>query len=174
MRGLVRVKPFTEDPEAVAAYGPVEDETGGRRFDLTITGRVKGMLLARIAGIADRDAAEGLKGVRLYVARAKLPAPDADSFYQTDLIGLRAETADGTPVGKVKAVQNYGAGDLLEIAPDRGASFFLPFTRAAVPVVDPAGGRVVVAPAPGLLPGAAGEDDGDMDDGDAPDAGTAP
>lgn len=169
MRGLVRVKPFTEDPEAVTAYGPVEDEAGARRFELTITGQIKGMVLARIDGIADRDAAESLKGVRLYVARAMLPAPDAESFYQTDLIGLRAETADGAPVGRVKAVQNYGAGDLLEIAPDRGASFFLPFTGAAVPVVDLEGGRVVVAPAPGLLPGEAGEDGGDTDD-----AGTAP
>lgn len=164
MRGLVRVKPFTEDPDAIAAYGPVEDETGTRRFDLTVTGRVKGMVLARLDGVTDRDAAEALKGVRLYVARAALPAPDEESFYQADLVGLRVESVDGAEVGRVKAVQNYGAGDLLEIAPDRGASFFLPFTRAAVPVVDLDGGRVVIAPAPGLLPGDA-DADADAEDG---------
>ncbi|MHA1114414.1 MAG: ribosome maturation factor RimM [Alphaproteobacteria bacterium] len=167
VRGLVRVKPFTEDPAAVAAYGPVEDEAGARRFNLAVTGRAKGVVVVRIEGIADRDAAEALKGVRLYVPRAALPEPEADDFYQSDLLGLRVETLDGQRIGRVKAVQNFGAGDLLEIAPERGPSFFLPFTRETVPEVDIGGGRVVVAPAPGSLPG----DESPEDREDVEDAG---
>jgi 16S rRNA processing protein RimM len=145
LRGLLRVRPFTDVPEDVAAYGPVETEDRGRRLTLEIANRVgKGIILVRANGIADRTAAEALKGVRLYVARDMLPAPDEDEFYHTDLIGLAAETGDGEPVGRVRAIHDFGAGDSLEIAEPGGDVVIVPFTRLAVPRIDIAGGRVVV------------------------------
>ena len=107
----------------------------------------KDMLVARLKGVADRNAAEALKNLRLYVPRERLPAPADDEFYHADLVGLAATTADGAPFGIVKAVHNFGAGDLLEIEPADGeATVMLPFTEATVPAVDIAGGRIVVAP----------------------------
>jgi 16S rRNA processing protein RimM len=164
VRGLVKVKSFTAEPADIAAYGPLSDETGRRRITLQVmsgAGGGAGALICRIEGVADRDAAAAIKGLRLYVERAALPAPEAEEYYQADLIGLAAELPDGSPFGRVVAVQNYGAGDLLEI--DRGEGtprlVDLPFTRAAVPVVDLAGRRLVVDPPAGLLepaePGAA-------------------
>ncbi|MDH3473430.1 MAG: ribosome maturation factor RimM [Rhodospirillales bacterium] len=157
VRGLLRVKSFTEAPEDLAAYGPLSDETGARRFALTVTGRAKGAVLARIEGVGDRDKAEALKGTRLYVERAALPAPEeAETYYHADLIGLAAEDTQGRPLGRVVAVENFGAGDLLEIAEgpggqggqggQGGGSLLVPFTRAAVPVIDLEGGRLVVDP----------------------------
>jgi 16S rRNA processing protein RimM len=153
VKGLVRVRAFTEDPEAFAAYGPLEDQRG-RRLILEPVGRAKGLVLARVEGITDRTQAESLKGTRLYVERAALPAITEDeAYYHADLIGLAAETVDGEALGRVVAVHDFGAGDLLEIeaAPrdGRGAgeSLMVPFTRAAVPEVDLAAGRVVVRPA---------------------------
>lgn len=155
VRGLVRVKSFTQTPSAVAAYGELTDETGARRFSLTVTGQVKGAVLARIEGVSDRDAAAALKGTRLHVARDALPPPAADEFYHADLIGLTVELPDGTQVGSVRAVENYGAGEVLDVVlrePRHGSSaVMIPFTRAAVPVVDPDAGRVIVNPLPGLL-----------------------
>ena len=147
VRGLVRVKSFTETPEDIAAYGPLSDEAGERRFTLTVTGRAKGLLLARIEGVTDRDRAAALKGTRLYAPRAALPALAEETYYHADLIGLAAEDPEGRPLGRVTAVENHGAGDLLEIAGDPGGGpLLVPFTRAAVPVVDLAGGRLVVDP----------------------------
>jgi 16S rRNA processing protein RimM len=151
VRGAVRVKPFTADPEAVAAYGPVEDEGGARRFPLRLAGRAKGVVVATIPGIADRDAAEALKGVRLYVPRAALPAPEEEEYYHADLLGLAAVLADGTELGRIRAVHEYGAGDSLEIERQGAAPLLVPFTRAAVPVVDLAAGRVVIEPPDGLF-----------------------
>jgi 16S rRNA processing protein RimM len=105
------------------------------------------MLVVRLKGVADREAAERLTNLRLYVARERLPKPADDEFYYADLIGLSAVTADGTPFGTVKALHNFGAGDLLEIEPASGGNtLLLPFTAAIVPVIDIAGGRVVVVP----------------------------
>jgi 16S rRNA processing protein RimM len=105
------------------------------------------MLVARLKGVADRNAAETLKNIRLYVPRARLPQPADDEFYHADLIGLAAETADGTAFGVVKAVHNFGAGDLLEIEPAAGgATVMLPFNATTVPTIDIAGRRVVVEP----------------------------
>jgi 16S rRNA processing protein RimM len=146
VRGQVRIKSFTDDPAAVAAYGPLSDESGERRFELEVTGRIKGGVVARIDGIADRTAAEALRGLRLYVPRAALPTTLADEYYRVDLIGLRAELADGSPFGRVIDVQNYGAGDVLEIERPDGATELLPFADRTVPVVDLAAGRVVVDP----------------------------
>jgi 16S rRNA processing protein RimM len=154
VRGLVKVKSYTAVPADIAAYGPLADETGRRRVGLQVMSAAgAGTLVCRIDGVADRDAAEALKGLRLYVDRAALPAPEAEEYYHADLIGLAAELPDGTPFGRVVAVQNHGAGDILEIERPEGRPpvVDLPFTRAAVPVVDVAGGRVVVDPPPELL-----------------------
>jgi len=147
VRGELRLKPFTEDPLSVTRYGPLETEDGKRRFEIETARPAKDMLVVRLKGVADREAAEGLTNLRLYVARERLPKPADDEFYYADLIGLSAVTADGTPFGTVKALHNFGAGDLLEIEPASGGNtLLLPFTEAVVPVVDIKGGRVVVAP----------------------------
>jgi 16S rRNA processing protein RimM len=151
VRGAVRVKPFTASPEAVAGYGPVEDEAGGRRFELTLVGQAKGVVVAKLDGVADRDAAAALKGVRLYVPRAALPPAEEEEWYHADLLGLAAVLRDGTALGRVKAVHAFGAGDSLEIERPDTAPVMVPFTRAAVPVVDLAGGRVVIDPPEGLF-----------------------
>ena len=146
VRGLVKIKSFTADPANLTAYGPLTDESGARRYQVAVTGRAKGVLLARIEGVGDRDAARALRGARLYVARAALPEPEDEEYYHADLIGLAVEDRAGAPLGRVAAVQNFGAGDILEIErPDQG-TLLVPFTKAAVPLVDPAGGRVVVEP----------------------------
>ena len=152
--GLVRLRCFTERPEDVGAYGPLEDEAGQRRFEIEVVGRTKGGVLARIEGIGDRDRARALAGTRLYVARAALPAiEEPETFYHADLIGLRAEDAAGRTLGRITAIHDFGAGDLLELERPgppgstqgaRGDTLFVPFTRAAVPIIDPAGGRVVM------------------------------
>ncbi len=144
VRGAIRIKSFTAQPADLAAYGPVEDDQG-RRFRLTLLGEAKGVVLAKLAGVADRDAAEALKGVKLWVDRSALPKPDEDEFYYSDLVGLAAERTDGSPMGRVKGVFDFGGGDIIEICGPEGA-VMLPFTRAVVPVVDIAGGRLVIDP----------------------------
>src|SRR3954451_8117061 len=114
MRGEGRLKAFTEDPLSVTRYGALESEDGKRRFEIEAVRPAKDMLVARLKGVADRDAAEALKNIRLYVARAKLPQPEADEFYYADLIGLTAQRGNGEAVGTVKAIHNFGAGDLVE------------------------------------------------------------
>jgi 16S rRNA processing protein RimM len=151
VRGAVRVKSFTAAPADVAAYGAVEDEAGQRRFELRIVGNAKGVVIAMIAGLDDRNAAERLKGTRLYVARSALPAPDEDEYYHSDLIGLPMVLPDGTMFGTVRAIHDYGAGTSLEVAHHAGQVVLVPFTRAVVPVVDLAAGRLVVDPPEGLL-----------------------
>ncbi|MBB4285995.1 ribosome maturation factor RimM [Roseospira goensis] len=154
VRGAVRVKSFTADPADVAAYGPVSTEDGARTWPIRRIGTAKGVVLCHLDGVTDRDTAEALKGVRLCVPRAALPQSDGEDgeFYHADLIGLRVEREDGTPVGTVRAVYDFGAGDMLEVSPqDGGRGALVPFTRAAVPVVDLDGARVVVADGPGLL-----------------------
>ena len=145
VRGLVKIKSFTEVPEDVAGYGPVTDESGRRRFAITLKGRVKGLLLAALDGVADRDQAQALRGQRLYVARSALPpTEDEETFYHADLLGLAAVDPEGQDLGVVVAVQNFGAGDLLEVLdPDRVSQFY-PFTKQVVPEVDIAGGRVII------------------------------
>lgn len=166
VRGLVKVKPFTEDPDGVAAYGDPTDSTGRRRFRLELMSLHKGQWLARIDGVADRTAAEALKGTRLYVPRDRLPPPeDEDEFYHADLIGLRADTPDGHPFGTVLALYDFGAGDVVEVRlHDRvqsaaGRVVAVPFTRQAVPVIDLAGRRIVVVPPENLLSAAGAETD---------------
>jgi 16S rRNA processing protein RimM len=148
VRGEVRLRSFTEDPAAFNSYGPLESEDGTRRFEIEALRPAKDHFVARIAGVADRSAAEKLTNIRLYVPRDRLPpVEDDDTFYQSDLIGLAAVTPDGATLGTVKAVMNFGAGDIVEILPaDGGASLMVPFTVEAVPTVDLAGRRIVVVP----------------------------
>jgi 16S rRNA processing protein RimM len=151
VQGAVRVKSFTADPEDVARYGPLEDETGERRLALRLVGSAKGVVIARLAGIENRDRAEGLRGLRLYLPRAALPPTADDEYYHADLIGLEAALADGAVLGHVRAVHDFGAGDTLEIERPVGPPVMVPFTRAIVPVVDLAAGRLVLDPPPGLI-----------------------
>jgi 16S rRNA processing protein RimM len=151
VRGVVRIKSFAADPRDVGAYGPLTDESGGRRFEVTVEGFARGAVLARLSGVADRDAAEALRGLRLYVPRAALPATKEDEYYHADLIGLPVETREGSALGRVRAVHNFGAGDILELRADDGRELMLPFSDAVVPIVDLASGRIVAAPPPGLL-----------------------
>lgn len=147
VRGEARLKSFTADPEAIAGYGPLSTEDGGRSFEIKLTRQVKGGFAARLSGVATREDAEALRGTRLYVGRDVLPDTDDDEFYYTDLIGLRVELSDGTLIGRVKAVQDFGAGDMLEYLPEGGGeSLYLPFTREIVPTVDLPGGRVIADP----------------------------
>ena len=151
IQGAVRVKSFTSEPKDVARYGPLEDETGERHFSLRLVGSAKGVVIARLAGIADRDRAEGLRGLRLYLPRAALPPAADEEYYHADLIGLAAALADGTALGHVQAIHDFGAGDTLEIARPEGPPAMVPFTRRVVPIVDLAAGRLVVDPPPGLI-----------------------
>jgi 16S rRNA processing protein RimM len=147
LRGEVRLNSFTADPMAVASYGVLQDADGQRSFEIENCRPSKGVLIARFKGIADRTAAERLCNVDLYVPRDRLPAPEADEFYHADLIGLSAVGRDGAPVGTVVAIHDFGAGDLLEIAPAGGGpTLMLPFTDTVVPTIDIAGRRLVVVP----------------------------
>ncbi len=149
--GAVRIKSFTAQPEDIASYAPLADETGRRHFELRLLGTAKGVLIARLAGVEDRDQAEALRGLRLCLPRSALPQPEAEEYYHADLIGLDAALGDGTPVGRVRAVHDFGAGDMIEIERHGAPPAMVPFTRAVVPVVDLAGGRLVIDPPPGLL-----------------------
>jgi len=152
LRGAVRVKTFTGSPEAIAGYGPLEDAAGARRFVLRLLRIEKGMAVVQIEGVEDRNAAEALKGVALFLDRKALPeAEDEDEFYHADLIGLAAIDRSGARLGTVRALHDFGAGSLIEIAPDEGGQpRILPFTREAVPDIDLAAGAVTVDPPEGL------------------------
>ncbi len=162
IKGEVRVKAFTGVPSDIAAYGPLE-APDGRSFEVEAlrpaAGTSPDMLVVRFKGIGDRNQAAALNGVELGVLRERLPESGADEFYHADLIGLAAETVSGARLGTIIAVQNYGAGDLLEIAPSRGDTLLVPFTRAIVPEIDLAAGRVVVEPPQGLLGGSDDRDE---------------
>jgi 16S rRNA processing protein RimM len=144
VRGAVKLWTFTEDPLAVKRYGPLATKDGGRSFEVTHAREAKGHLVATLKGVATREDAERLNGIELYIAREKLPATDADEYYHADLIGLAAVSAAGEPIGRVTAIHNFGAGDIIEIAPPNAATMLLPFTNAVVPSVDLAGGCVVI------------------------------
>lgn len=152
VRGEVRLKSFTADPLDIADYAPLTSENGEMSFDVQVVGPIKNGLSVRLSGIDTREQAEALRGVRLCVPRTRLPALPDDEFYHADLIGLEVRDTGGTLLGTVKSVPNHGAGDLLEIAPPgTSETVLLPFTRAAVPTVDLAAGRIVADPPEGLL-----------------------
>ena len=144
VRGAVKLWTFTEDPLAVKAYGPLVTKDGARSFEVETAREAKGHLVATLKGIATREEAERLNGLELYIAREKLPQTDEDEYYHADLIGLAAVTSANEPLGRVTAIHNFGAGDIIEIAPLQGATMLLPFTNAVVPTVDLASGRVVI------------------------------
>ena len=151
VRGAVRVKSFTAEPGDVARYGALEDESGQRSFRLRLAGSAKGVIIARLAGVADRNQAEALRGLRLYLQRAALPPPGEEEYYHADLIGLEAALIDGVILGRVRAVHDFGAGDTLEIDRPQGQPVMVPFTKAVVPTVDLGAGRLIIEPPPGLL-----------------------
>jgi len=144
VRGAVKLWTFTEDPFAVRRYGPLLAKDGKRQFELATAREAKDHLVATFKGVTTRDEAERLNGIELYVPREKLPATEADEYYHTDLIGLAAVTTDGDALGRVLAIHNFGAGDIIEIAPPAGATMLLPFSNAVVPTVDLKGGRVLI------------------------------
>lgn len=146
IKGEVRIQSFTEEPMALAGYGPLATDRPGLTVTITAARANGSTLVARLEGIGDRNAAERLNGVELYVDRALLPQPDdEDEFYHADLIGLRAQLQDGTTLGEVVALPNFGAGDLIEIRdPRSGDSFLYPFTRKVVPEVHLARGYLVI------------------------------
>ena len=152
VRGEVRLKSFCAEPEAIADYGPLASEDGAATWDVRLTRPVKAGFAARLSGVATKEAADALKGVRLYAPRDRLPDLPDDEFYHADLIGLEVVDTGGAVLGRVKAVLNHGAGDLLEVA-GKGLKqpVLLPFTKAAVPTVDLSAGRVVADPPEGLF-----------------------
>jgi 16S rRNA processing protein RimM len=148
VRGEVRLISFTADPLAIGGYGPLLGVDGDRRFEFdALRPQGKDMLVARVKGVKDRNGAEALTGLDLFIERARLPEPDEDEFYLADLEGLRVENMRGETIGQIVALRNFGAGDILEIAtPGARDTLMLPFTKAVAPIVDIAGGRVVVDP----------------------------
>lgn len=152
VRGEVRLFIFAADPAALQDYAPLTDEAGTRTFRIKTLRPAKEHFVARLDGVDSREAAEALTNQGVYVARDLLPEPDEeDDFYHADLIGLSAQTTDGAPFGKVVAVHDFGAGDILEIAPEAGGkggakTVMLPFTKAVVPSVDLKAGRLTVDP----------------------------
>ncbi|MBV7408001.1 ribosome maturation factor RimM [Maritimibacter sp. DP1N21-5] len=153
VRGEVRLKSFCAEPEDIGTYGPLWDEAGGRQFIVGLTGALKGGFTAVIDGVRSKEEADALKGVKLFADRDALPSLPDDEFYHADLIGLTVVDTGGAEVGRVSAVLNHGAGDLLEISgPGLKSPALIPFTRAAVPTVDLGAERIVIDPPEGALP----------------------
>lgn len=152
VHGEVRVKSFCADPEAIADYGTLWSEDGSRSFDVTLTRPISNGFAARVSGIATKEQADAAQGVQLYADRNALPSLPDDEFYHADLIGLLVLDTGGKELGRVKAVHNHGAGDVLEVL---GAGMrtgaLLPFTRAAVPTVDLTSGRIIADPPAGIF-----------------------
>jgi 16S rRNA processing protein RimM len=144
VRGAVKLWTFTEDPQAVKDYGPLSTKDGARQFEVTHVREAKDHLVATLKGVASREDAERLNGIELYIARDKLPETEEDEYYHADLIGLAAVNAANEAIGRVIAIHNFGAGDIIEIAPASGPTLLLPFTNAVVPTVDLENRRVVI------------------------------
>lgn len=153
VRGDVRLKSYTSTPEDIAAYGPVVTHDGAMEFEITLIGRAKNALTARMSGIATKEQADALRGVKLYVPRSRLPEPEEDEFYYSELEGLDVYDTGGALLGRVKAVMNHGAGDILEIyGAGLKSSVLMPFTKEAVPTVDIKNGRLIADPPHGVFP----------------------
>jgi len=149
LRGEVRLKSFTQDPMAVKDYALHSEDA--RTFTIESLRPAKDWLVARLAGVGDRTAAEALRNLRLYVERTSLPPPEAGEFYHADLIGLAAFDTGGRALGTVVAIHNFGASDIIEIKPESGSAVMLPFTGTAVPDIDIAAGRLLVDPPAGTF-----------------------
>lgn len=152
VQGAVRLKSFCSDPGAIADYSPLVT-ADGRSFDVSIIKPLNGAFAAKLNGITDKETADALKGTRLFAPRSRLPALPDDEFYHADLIGLEVFDTGGASLGRIKAVMDHGAGDLLEITRPGLPEILLPFTRDAVPTVDLTAGRVIADPPLGLLDG---------------------
>jgi 16S rRNA processing protein RimM len=151
LKGEVRLRSYTEDPSAIARYGALQDEQG-RAIEIESLRGTPKALIARIKGVTTREGAEALARTKLYIARVLLPERETDEWYHADLIGLAAVDAQGEEIGTVVAVQNFGAGDLIEVKPKKGgATVLVPFTRDTVPEVDVEGGHLTLAPPDGLF-----------------------
>ncbi len=151
--GEVRIKSFTAEPDDIATYGPVRSEDGAKSFTITLVNQIKNGFAASLSNVRTKEEADALRGMRLYVDRTCLPSLPDDEFYHTDLMGLEVCDTGGTALGRVKAVMNYGAGDLLEIeGPGLKEAVLLPFTKDVVPTVDLQVGRIITDPPLGLFP----------------------
>ena len=144
VRGEVRLWPFTEDPLAVVDYGPLTSKDGARQFEVVRARIAKDHLVAVLKGITTREDAERINGIELYIARDQLPPTEAGEYYHADLVGLRAIDEAGAAIGKVLAIHNFGAGDIIEIAPASGPTHLLPFNDAVVPTIDVDEGYLVI------------------------------
>ncbi len=152
VRGEVRLKSFCAEPSALGDYGALSSEDGTQSYTVSITRPVKGGFAAKLSGVTTKEAADALRGVRLYAPRDVLPALPDDEFYHTDLIGLTVFDTGGAQIGRVHAVLNHGASDILEVRPQAGGNtVLLPFTRQAVPTVDLASGRIIADPPEGIF-----------------------
>lgn len=162
VKGEVRLKSFCAEPEAIADYAPLSTEDGGRVFTVRLTRPIPNGFAARLGGVSTKEEADALRGTRLFAPRARLPGLPDDEFYHADLIGLEVRDAGGALLGRVRAVLNHGAGDILEIhQPGAAQSLLLPFTLKTVPTVDLAAGRIVADPPAELI---AREEDGEEDE----------
>jgi 16S rRNA processing protein RimM len=151
LKGEVRIRSYTQDPASIARYGALEDEQG-RLIEIESVRVAPKAIIARIKGVATREAAEALNRTKLYIERARLPEREEEEWYHAELIGLAAVDSQGEEIGTVVAVHNFGAGDLIEVKPAKGgATVLVPFTRDTVPEVDVEGGRLVLAPPEGLF-----------------------
>ena len=145
VRGEVRLAVYAEDPKALKRYGPLLKADGREALTLTALREHKGGLVVRAKEVETREQAEAMRGLKLYVPREALPEPEEDEFYLADLIGMEARAPDGAAIGRIRAVEDFGAGDILEVAPSAGGpTFYVPFTREAAPEVSVAGGYVVI------------------------------
>lgn len=143
VKGEVRITSYTAEPTALIDYKALLRQDGSPGLTLTSGRPAKGGIVARAREVETREQAEALRGLQLYIPRESLPEPEEDEFYVADLVGLAVETAAGEPLGRVKTVHDFGAGDLLEVQPSEGASWWLPFTKEAVPEVRMAEGKVI-------------------------------
>lgn len=153
VRGELRVKSYCAVPEDLETYSPLHSEDGSRQFPLALIRAVKNGFVARVPDVANKEEADALRGVKLFTDRAQLPGLPDDEFYHADLVNLSVYDTGGTLLGRVKTVQNHGADDLLELQlAGSSTTTFLPFTKAAVPTVDLASGRIIADPPDGILP----------------------
>lgn len=152
VKGMLKLKVFSDTPEKLLKYSPLCDAHGVKSYDLLTYAPHKNIWLATLEGVADRTAADKLRGVKLYVPRSRLPKiKSADTYYHSDLVGLTARDEKGADIGKIVSVANFGAGDLLEIKPLQGPTYYVPFTREIVPGIDLDAGTATVLVPPGLL-----------------------
>jgi 16S rRNA processing protein RimM len=151
VKGDVRIKSFTANPQDIASYGPLYDKTGNVAYELKVTGQAKDQLIGRIVGTPDRTAAEKLRGLQFFVPRYNLPTIDDDEFYFSDLIGLNVEDTRGKALGIISSIENFGAGDILEIVGVINGGLMVSFTKETVPQVDIQNGFVVINPPDGIF-----------------------